>query len=132
MSSIPEKPRKPHPDSASSTHSPTPSSPAASCPHNTVRRNGKARALRNTTSASAHSHNSVDTTEHRAHNRTPDPTPRRDKLTRQEVPGKHPRPASPTTSPATTQTHDITTATIAPGETSSSALLLLLSQSKCR
>ncbi|MED6265953.1 hypothetical protein CHARACLAT_030688 [Characodon lateralis] len=54
MSSTPEKPMKTHPHSTSSIHGPAPSTPAAFRINHTVRRNGKARALRNTTPASAH------------------------------------------------------------------------------
>ncbi|MEQ2312230.1 hypothetical protein AMECASPLE_028714, partial [Ameca splendens] len=47
VNSIAEKPMKPHPYSASSTHSPALSTPAAPCSPTTQRRNGKARAPRN-------------------------------------------------------------------------------------
>ncbi|KAK5598648.1 hypothetical protein CRENBAI_006617 [Crenichthys baileyi] len=87
VSFISEKPMKQHPHSASSTHSPALSTPSPSCPHHTGCHNGKARAPHNAP-ALVHRHNRADTIEHRAHNRTPDPTPRRDKLTRQEVPGQ--------------------------------------------
>ncbi|MEQ2307767.1 hypothetical protein AMECASPLE_021562 [Ameca splendens] len=102
MSFIPEKPKMQHPHSTSSTHSHTPSTPTASRPHHTACRKVKARAPCNTTPASAHRCNRADTNEHQAHNGTPEPTPRWDKLTRQEVLG----PASPTTPP---QSHRHTT-----------------------
>ncbi|KAK5622497.1 hypothetical protein CRENBAI_002672 [Crenichthys baileyi] len=117
-------------------HTQAPSTPTASYPHHTVRRDSKARALRNAVPAPAHRRNRADTVEHRAHNRAPDPTPRRDKLTQQEVPGQRqaleagvPHPA-----PTTTQTHHIpATETIAQVETlSSSALPSPLSRSRWR
>ncbi|MEQ2240549.1 hypothetical protein ILYODFUR_016178 [Ilyodon furcidens] len=134
---IPEKPTKQHQHSASSTHSPAPSTPTASRPHHTARRGSKARAPRKAAPTPTHRHNRADTVKHRVHNGTPDPTPRRDKLTRQEVPGQRqaletgvPHPA-----PGTTQTHHITettTETIAHVKTlSSSALPSQLSQSRC-
>ncbi|MED6249221.1 hypothetical protein ATANTOWER_011099 [Ataeniobius toweri] len=84
MSFIPEKPTKQHPHSASSTHSPAPSTPASSHPHHTARPQGKGPVQRYPT----YRRNRADTIEHQAHNGTLDPTPRRDKLTRQEVPGQ--------------------------------------------
>ncbi|KAK5614397.1 hypothetical protein CRENBAI_026014 [Crenichthys baileyi] len=59
---------------------------------------------------------------------TEPPTPHQDRTNspgkRSPASGKHPGPASPTTAPATTQTHHITTtATIAQGETLSSSAL---------
>ncbi|MED6291353.1 hypothetical protein CHARACLAT_022688 [Characodon lateralis] len=56
-------------------------------PHHTVNRNNKARAPLNATPASAHKRNRANTTQHHTHNELPDPTPRRDRLIRQEVPG---------------------------------------------
>ncbi|MEQ2288624.1 hypothetical protein AMECASPLE_024592 [Ameca splendens] len=79
MSSTPEKPVK--------THSPTPSTPVASCTHHTAHHDSKARAPHNATPASAHKRSRADTSKHHAHNRPLDPTPRWDKLTQQEVPG---------------------------------------------
>ncbi|MEQ2249727.1 hypothetical protein ILYODFUR_032227 [Ilyodon furcidens] len=67
---------KRHPHSASSTHSPGPSTPAASCPHHTARCDGKARALHNATPAPRHRRNRADTTEHRP--TTEPPTPHQD------------------------------------------------------
>ncbi|KAK5599861.1 hypothetical protein CRENBAI_014840 [Crenichthys baileyi] len=90
------------------------------------------RAPCNATPVPANRCNRAYTVKHRAHNRTPDPTPRWDKLTRQEVPSQ--RQAIPHHAPATTQTHHITaTATIAQVETlSSSALPLPLSRTRCQ
>ncbi|MED6262974.1 hypothetical protein ATANTOWER_031436 [Ataeniobius toweri] len=115
VSFFPEKPTKRYPHSASSTYSPAPSTPAASRPHHTAHRDGKAWAQRNATLAPAHRHNRTDTIEHRALNGTPDPTPRWGKLTGQEVPGQQQAPGTsiPHHAPATTLTHHITaTATI--------------------
>ncbi|KAK5617306.1 hypothetical protein CRENBAI_008004 [Crenichthys baileyi] len=93
----------------SSTHSPAPSTPTSSHPHNTARRNSKPRAPHNAVPAPAHRRNRADTIEHRAHNGALDPTPRRDRLTRQEVPGQRqaleagvPHPAPATTLPTCT------------------------------
>ncbi|MED6267014.1 hypothetical protein CHARACLAT_007896 [Characodon lateralis] len=49
VSSIPEKPTKPHPYSASFTHSPAPSTPPHPAPHHTAKCNGNASATRNAT-----------------------------------------------------------------------------------
>ncbi|MEQ2236099.1 hypothetical protein ILYODFUR_008997 [Ilyodon furcidens] len=76
MSSIPEKPKTTPHTARLQVPPPHPG------PHHTARRDGNARAPRNATPARA------DTTEHRAHNGTPDPTLRWDKLTQQEVPGQ--------------------------------------------
>ncbi|XP_047236836.1 extensin-like [Girardinichthys multiradiatus] len=65
-SSIPKKPTKPHPHSASSTHSPTQSTLLHPAPHHTVCRDAKARSLHIGTPAFAHRHH-----EHRSHNGTP-------------------------------------------------------------
>ncbi|KAK5604868.1 hypothetical protein CRENBAI_008126 [Crenichthys baileyi] len=73
---IPEKPTEHHPHSGSSTHSPAPSNPTASCPHHTARHDSKARAPCNATPAPAHRRNRADTVEHLASIRTPNPTPR--------------------------------------------------------
>ncbi|MEQ2294081.1 Mitogen-activated protein kinase kinase kinase kinase 5, partial [Ameca splendens] len=124
VSFIPKKQTKHHPRSPSSTHSPAPSTPGPSRLHHTVRRDGKARAPHNTTLASGH--NRADTNEHRAHNGTLDPTPRWDKLTRQEVPGQRQALGAgfPHYAPATKQTHHIPdTATIAQVETLSQSTL---------
>ncbi|MEQ2157893.1 hypothetical protein GOODEAATRI_006505 [Goodea atripinnis] len=104
MSSSPKKRKKTHLYSASSTHSPASSTLTASHP---PPQNGKARATRNTTPASAHKRNRADTTEQRAHNGRPDLTPRRDKLTQQSVPGRrHGNGIAPTMPP---QPHKHTT-----------------------
>ncbi|XP_047241089.1 extensin-like [Girardinichthys multiradiatus] len=94
LSFIPEKPMKPHPHSASSTHSPTPSTLPHS-PDHTAGRDRKTRALCISTPTSSHRHNRADTTEHRAYNGNPNPTPRWDKFTRQDVPGQAPRAGVP-------------------------------------
>ncbi|MED6269260.1 hypothetical protein CHARACLAT_031370, partial [Characodon lateralis] len=136
VSFIPEILTKRHPHSASSTHSPAPSTPTASCPHHTARHDSKARALRNATPAPGPRRNRADTIEHRTHNGTPNPTLRWEELTRPEVPqpvantlGRRPHHV-----PTTTQTNHITaTATIAQGERLfSSGLPPPLSRSKCR
>ncbi|MED6252900.1 hypothetical protein ATANTOWER_018985, partial [Ataeniobius toweri] len=57
-------------------------------PHPGSTTQGEARAMRNVTPAPAHRRNRADTIKHCAHNGTPDPTPRWDKRTRQEVPGQ--------------------------------------------
>ncbi|KAK5611390.1 hypothetical protein CRENBAI_017398 [Crenichthys baileyi] len=88
VSFIPDKPTKQHPHSASSTHSPAPSPPA-------------------------HRRNRADTVERRAHNGAPNPTPRRHKLTWQEVHCQQQALGAgvPHHTPATTQTHHITATT---------------------
>ncbi|KAK5604870.1 hypothetical protein CRENBAI_008128 [Crenichthys baileyi] len=110
------KPTKQHPQSASSRHSPPPNTPTASHPHHTARCDSQARALPNATLPPAHRRKTTDTAEHRAHNGTPNPTPRWDKHIRQEVPSQHQAlgAAVPHHAPATTQTHHFTaTATVA-------------------
>ncbi|MED6249184.1 hypothetical protein ATANTOWER_010584 [Ataeniobius toweri] len=98
---------KQHPHSASSTHSPAPSTSAVSRPHHTACHDGKARAPRNATPVAAHRRDRADTIEHRAHNGTPNPTPRWDKLIRQEVPGQRQalKANVPHHATTTTQTH---------------------------
>ncbi|MED6262199.1 hypothetical protein ATANTOWER_016040 [Ataeniobius toweri] len=64
----PQKAYKPHPHSASSTHSPASSTPATSCPHDTAH-HSKARAPHNATPAPAHRCNRADTTKQHAHNK---------------------------------------------------------------
>ncbi|MEQ2285710.1 hypothetical protein AMECASPLE_034777 [Ameca splendens] len=91
VSFIPEMLTKRHPHSASSTHSPAPSTPTASCLHHTARHNSKARALHNATPAPGPRRNRADTIEHRTHNGTPARGPL--------ASGKHSGPASPTTPP---------------------------------
>ncbi|MED6283073.1 hypothetical protein CHARACLAT_004989 [Characodon lateralis] len=116
VSFIPEKPTKQCPHSASATHSPAPSTPTTFC--RTTQRTATARSLRNATPAPTHRRNRADIIEHQAHNRTPDTTPRRDKLTWQEVPGHWQALGAgvPHHTPATTQTHHTTaTAMIAQG-----------------
>ncbi|MEQ2283795.1 hypothetical protein AMECASPLE_015201 [Ameca splendens] len=130
VSFIPKKLTKQHLHSTSSTHSPAPITP------HTAHRDSKARALRNAAPATTHRRNRADTVEHRAHNRTPNPTARWDKLTQQEVPSQWQALVDgvPYHASATTQTNHITaTATIAQVETlSGSALPLPLSPSRCR
>ncbi|MEQ2229540.1 hypothetical protein ILYODFUR_019913 [Ilyodon furcidens] len=94
VSSIPKKPLKTNPHSANSTHSPAPSTPPHPAPHHTVQSVAKAKAPPNVTPASAHKCNRADTTEQCAHNGTPDPTPRQNKLTRQEVPSQRQAPGT--------------------------------------
>ncbi|MEQ2234780.1 hypothetical protein ILYODFUR_034878 [Ilyodon furcidens] len=86
--------------------------------HHTARHEGKGPYK--STPASAHKHNRADITEYRTHNRPPNPTPRPDKLTQQEVSGQWHTPGAsgPHHAHATTQTHHITaTATTAQGDT---------------
>ncbi|KAK5622005.1 hypothetical protein CRENBAI_012735 [Crenichthys baileyi] len=81
-----------HPQNANFAHSPTPSTPLHPALHQTVCRYIKARAPCNGTPAFTHKCNRADTTEHHAHNGPPDPTPRWDNLTRQEVSGQQHTP----------------------------------------
>ncbi|KAK5613503.1 hypothetical protein CRENBAI_020926 [Crenichthys baileyi] len=100
--------------------------PRPQSPLTPIRRDGKARTPRNATPAPTHRCNRADTIDHRAHNRTPDLTPRWVKLTRQEVPSHQQALGAgvPHYAPATTQTHHITgTAAIAQVETLSSSAL---------
>ncbi|KAK5600726.1 hypothetical protein CRENBAI_011486 [Crenichthys baileyi] len=85
ISSTPEKLMKTHSYSTSSTHSPCPSTPAASCrlPHS----DGKARSPQKMLPQSSPTIATEQTPpSNHAHNVPPDPTPRWDKFTRQEVP----------------------------------------------
>ncbi|MEQ2302627.1 hypothetical protein AMECASPLE_008626 [Ameca splendens] len=92
MSSTPETE---HPHNISSTNSPAPSTPMASSPPHTAHRDGKARALCNTTPACAQKRNRANTTEHRTQNGPL--TPHQD---RTNSPSKsHPGLAAPTMSP---------------------------------
>ncbi|MEQ2254795.1 Sodium channel protein type 2 subunit alpha [Ilyodon furcidens] len=123
------------PSSAQAVHT---ASLQAPTPHpatrHTVRCDGKARALRDATPASAHKRNRVDTTEHHTQNRQPDLTPRWDNLTWQADPGQWQAPGAhgPRHAPTTTQTHRITgTAMAGQGETPNrSPPLSLLSRCK--
>ncbi|MEQ2272124.1 hypothetical protein XENORESO_015083 [Xenotaenia resolanae] len=110
-----------HTHSASSTYSPAPSTLAASCPHHTADCEGKAKAPRNATPANTHRRNRADTTEHRTHNRTPNPTPRWDKFIQHEVPAQwQARPRNHTDTPHHCHCND------SPGRN-----IIQLNQSKC-
>ncbi|MEQ2301667.1 hypothetical protein AMECASPLE_038406 [Ameca splendens] len=92
---IPEKPTKQHPHSASSTHSPALSTPAASHPHHTACRNSKARAPRNAVPAHAHRLNRADTIEQRSpqpHTKTGRTHPARGPPPAASTRGRHPPP----------------------------------------
>ncbi|MEQ2314636.1 hypothetical protein AMECASPLE_014189 [Ameca splendens] len=99
------------PYSASSAHSPAPSTLPHPASNHRARIDGKASALHNATPTSACKSNRANTAEPRTHNRPPDPTPRRDQLTQQAVPSRQHAPGTdgPHHAPSTTQIHHITT-----------------------
>ncbi|MED6279795.1 hypothetical protein CHARACLAT_004409 [Characodon lateralis] len=82
---------KTNPQTTLSTHSPTPSIPAASCPppYSMLQWQGKDPAQLHPVSAYKR-----DTTKHLTHIRPPDLTPRWDKLTWQAIPGQRHGPGA--------------------------------------